>query len=716
MLVCILPLCAGLRAQPNSTVQDAMAALQRGDLAGAERTLRAAVGTHPDDAWMLSLLGYTLDNEKRTQEADEFHRRALKIAPHGAEILNNYGTHLWTLGEYARAESVLSDALAASPTYFNALYNLGMMATYNGHYDRARAALEAALQQQPKNVDVLYRLADAEELSKHFDQALSRLALAAQLAPKRADVQKLLAVTAAEMGALPDAAAAWDRYLALEPNDDAARRERGYTSARIGKLEAGIADLEWYLARHAGDKVAHYELGQAERTLDAAKAIQQFDRALELDPDYLPARTARGSLHYQNGNFDAALKDLEAASAQRADDPITLDHLGQTYQALDRTADAVRVLRRAAELAPDDSKILLHFGRTLADAGQAEESRAVLQRFRELGPEKKTGVPEGLVAYLSLTPAERRRDYRARLEKTVSEHPGDVAAQLAYLKFLLEERDTKSASGVAAKIAALKPPPGIFAEAGHALLGANQFGPAKDLLQQAIAGGGAGSAVQLDAAIATFRAGSATAGLALLDRIPAADRRAAYELARGQMLDALGKLEDAVAALDRAINATPSDPEVCLQAASYLASKGAAGAALGRIQLASRRLPDNREILLMKAIQLEFASRAGQVSSIFGEVQRRWPEWSALWAAEGITLASHGQYAEAVRPLETAVAMGARAPEISYFLAKTYDAVGRAKDAQTAREQIPAADRGAGEKYYLQRFFEGSLLGLDRAR
>ena len=702
--------CAALAGQQSAAVQEAAAALQRGDLAAAERMLRAAVSAHPDDSWALSLLGYTLDNQKRGQEADEFHRRALKISPHAAEILNNYGTHLWMLGEYAKAESVLSDALAASPTYFNALYNLGMMATYNGHYDRARAALEAALEQQPKNVDVLYRLADAEELSKHWEQALSRLALAAQLAPKRADVQKLLAVTAAEMGALPDAAAAWDRYLALEPNDDTARRERGYTAARIGKLEAGIADLEWYLARHPGDKAGHYELGQAERTLDAAKAIHEFDRALELDPGYLPARAARGSLYYQNGNFDAALKDLEAASALRADDPVTLDHLGQTYQALDRTTDAVRVLRRASELAPGDSKIQLHFGRALADAGQAEESRAVLQRFRELGPEKKTGVPEGLVAYLSLTPADRRRDYRARLEKTVRDHPDDVSAELAYLKFLLEERETKAATEVAAKIAALKPPPGLLAEAGHALLAASQFAQAKDLLQQAIAGGGASSTIQLDAAIATFRTGSATSGLALLDRIPASDRGAAYELASGQMLDALGKFDDAVAALDRAINATPPDPEVCLQAASYLASKGAAAAALGRINLAAQRLTDNREILLMKAIQIEFASRSGQIVSIFGEVQRRWPEWSALWAAEGITLASHQQYAEAVRPLETAVALGAHAPEISYFLAKTYDAVGRAKDAQRAREQIPAADRNAGDKFYLQRFFEGSLI------
>ena len=223
-----------------AAVRQAAEAIARGDFQAAERTLRVEVAAHSGDAWALSLLGVALDDQKKTREAEEFHSRAVALSPRSAEILNNYGTHLWDAGQFDKAETCFAAALAAAPAYFNVLFNLGVMATYTGHYQRAHEALEAALHQQPQNVDVLYRLASVEEATRQWESAVVRLAQAEKLDPRRADVQKLLAVTTTELGALDDSAAAWDRYLTLQPNDDAARRERGYGGwcrARIGKLE-----------------------------------------------------------------------------------------------------------------------------------------------------------------------------------------------------------------------------------------------------------------------------------------------------------------------------------------------------------------------------------------------------------------------------------------------------------------------------------------------
>src|SRR5207244_11711166 len=99
----------------------------------------------------------------------------------------------------------------------------------------------------------------------------------------RADVQKMLALTTSRLGALDDADASWDRYLQLQPNDDDARRERAFLSANMGQLEQGIASLERYAATHPADVLGHYQLGQAQRSVDAAKAMRHFDRAVALD-------------------------------------------------------------------------------------------------------------------------------------------------------------------------------------------------------------------------------------------------------------------------------------------------------------------------------------------------------------------------------------------------------------------------------------------------
>jgi tetratricopeptide (TPR) repeat protein len=671
VLAAVLLLCtsAGRGAGQDAGVQAAAAAMQRGDFQAAEKTLRSEVESHAGDAWALSLLGVALDDQKKMPEAEEFHRRAVALSPHSAEILNNYGTHQWLAGQFDKAEISFASALAAAPAYFNALFNLGVMATNTGHYERAQEVLESALRQQPQNVDVLYRLASVEEATRQWESAVMRLAQAANLDPRRADVQKLLAVAATELGALDDASAAWDRYLKLEPSDDIARREQALTLAKMGKLEQAIAELEGFVTRYPDDPVGHYELAQAERTVDMAQSLEHLDKALALKPDYGAARAARGSLYYQEGKPEAALADLELVASQQPDDAANLDRLGQAYQALDRPVDAVRVLRRAAGLAPDNSATMLHFARALADAGQAHESKAAMERFRQLGPEQKKDVPAGLVEYLSLTPEQRRTDYRARVEKAIHDHPEDPAAQVQYLKLMIEDHNADRLTTTAKRIASLKPSAAVLADAGHALLAANHDMLAKDLLQQAAAAGPRIDGLGLDLAVATFHASGAQAGIVLMDRLPESERSSEYYLARAQMLEASGNVQEAASALFQALRASPKRPDLYLQAVALLARRGHAPEAVRIIEEGARILPGNREILLSKATTLEFAQRTGDAEQLLTEVQNRWPEWSNVWVAHGIILATHRHYDEARRALETAVALGANSPETYYFLA-----------------------------------------------
>src|SRR5215472_2579534 len=90
----------------------AMADLQRGDFQNAETKLRAEIVVHPENAWALSLLGSALDNLKRVEEADGFHRHAVELAPRSTDVLNNYAAHLWLAGDEKRAADVYREVVA----------------------------------------------------------------------------------------------------------------------------------------------------------------------------------------------------------------------------------------------------------------------------------------------------------------------------------------------------------------------------------------------------------------------------------------------------------------------------------------------------------------------------------------------------------------------------------------------------------------------------
>jgi tetratricopeptide (TPR) repeat protein len=650
-----------------ANVQLARLALERKNGADALTCLRRLPANQQDapSVAILKLEALYLAGDK--PEADALVQRLSAPAENDPRLSFALGMALSDAGHPDQAEPFLTRALAAAPADFGVLYALGVTALHAGHFERARDVLQTALRQQPQDVDALYSLAIADRALNQKEDAVRLLAQAAQLAPQRADVQKLMALVTGEVGAVPDSLAAWDRYMQLEPADDLARSERGLQFVAGGKTEQGLADLKWYVAKHPDDAEGYYNLGLGEAGLDLDQGIKDLGKALALKPDFAGAHAARGSLYYQQGSPDAALKDLEFAAAHQPAAGV-LDKLGQTYLALNRPADAVGALRKAAAMRPDDSAILLHFGRALGDAGQTEESKAVLDRFRQLGPPRRTVLPAGVVDYLGMSPEQQRADYRARVEQAVAKDPTDAAAEASYLQLSLDDGDLEHASAAARRIASLKPGAAALAAAGRMLLAAKQYALAQELLEQAAAAGPF-TGVALDQAVAAFHISGPAQGLSQMDRVPESERGGDYYLARAYMLDASGKSEESLAALNQALGASSGSSDLYREAAALLLWNGHASEALRVLDRAAQTLPQDREIALMQATALELAGKSADASHRLSELQNRWPEWHAVWVASGVILAAHRDFEGARQALETAFVLGAHSPEAWFYLA-----------------------------------------------
>jgi tetratricopeptide (TPR) repeat protein len=635
----------------NASVQLARISLQQKSPADALHFLSAlpeAARQNPDVQLLTMQADYALG---RTADADVLFEKISQQADP-----RRLAAALAAAGQYEKAEALFSRALEANPGNFEILYDLGLAASHAGHNQRAREVLETALAQQPENVDVLYDLAAVNAALNRNEAALQLLAQAARLAPNRTDVLRLLARTAAQLGYFADSVQAWDRYLQLAPADDMAHRERAFAQSALGdNLQAGLSALRSYVAMHPRDPVGHYELGVAESATDTAEALHQLNAALVVRPDLAAARLARGLLNYRQGNFSAALPDFEFAAQHEPDNATVLDHLGQTYMALDRAPQAVPLLSKAADLAPRDSKILMHFGRALSETGQADEAKAIFTRFRELGPDRSAFAhPAGLVDFLSLAPEEQLARYRAGVERTVQQSPNNAEAQVRYLALLLDAGKTEDAAATAARIITLKPSSALLAQAGQALLDASQYPAAKDFLAQAVVIDPSSPDLQLDLAIATFRSGDAQTALALLDRIAPPGRTGDYYLARAEMLDAAGRVDQA-AALSQALHENPKRPELYRRAAALLMRNHRPADALDLLDRGLRVLPNDPALLVARAAALAIVERPADSERLLQNIENRWPEFADAWAAHALVLDLQGHPEQARRMMDTAV-------------------------------------------------------------
>jgi tetratricopeptide (TPR) repeat protein len=178
-----------------------------------------------------------------------------------------------------------------------------------------------------------------------------------------------------------------------------------------------------------------YYLEQA--TADGRRrALEYFNQAIELDPDYARAHAALAETHAQAmmlaGVASDELRTQANAAAQRAHELDPDDGVVHAVLAVLKCAKAYdwsgaeAEIQRAVELSPYDTTVLYYRARLLAALGRLDESLAVTHRILEIDP--LSPLMNGHLAMELYW----RRDYGRAIDqakKTAEMDPGSASAR-----------------------------------------------------------------------------------------------------------------------------------------------------------------------------------------------------------------------------------------------------------------------------------------------
>ncbi len=134
--------------------------------------------------------------------------------------------------------------------------------------------------------------------------------------------------------------------------------------------------------------IVHHNLGivlTGRGQVDAA--IVQFQRALEIQPDYADAHTNLGVVLAGRGEFDAAIAHYLKALEIKPNDAKTHDNLGSALDSLGQFDAAIAHYQRALEIEPDSAEVHYNFGIALAGCGQVDAAIAHFQKALEIKPD-----------------------------------------------------------------------------------------------------------------------------------------------------------------------------------------------------------------------------------------------------------------------------------------------------------------------------------------
>lgn len=149
-----------------------------------------------------------------------------------------------------------------------------------------------------------------------------------------------------------------------------------------GLTPAGQRAIDEYVASEravAERPESHLNLGvvAAERG-DASAAAAEYRAAIARDPGFVPAYVNLADLHRAQGRDADAAAAIAAGLAAVPDDPSLLHTLGLQRVREQRHAEALPLLRRAAEGQPANTRFAYVYGVALQSSGHADEAIGVL--------------------------------------------------------------------------------------------------------------------------------------------------------------------------------------------------------------------------------------------------------------------------------------------------------------------------------------------------
>lgn len=370
--------------KPN--VNKALASLQAGKVDEAKANIDAAI-----------------TNEKMMTDAKTWYYRGLiysSIDTASNEQVHNLDPNAFqvALEAFTKAEE-LSKGKALSITDANGLpvlktqqmawwanshINDGAAAFQEDNFEAAMQAFEKVQKILPEDTTAYFYGGIAANSAENFDKAIENFEKYIKLGGTSPDAYKLLGnIYSGPKSNKEKALEVMREAKAKFPNDsDFPKVEIGLLidMKRIDEAKTG---LESALQKEPDNKILHFYLGYTNASLNnAAEAKKNYERALQLDPNYFEAALFLAKLMYTDAG--SIKKEMSNLGITAADKKKRLELDGQLVGKL---KEALPYWERAEKINPSDQDVLDALYSIYGDLDMQDQLKRIEKRYKELGYE-----------------------------------------------------------------------------------------------------------------------------------------------------------------------------------------------------------------------------------------------------------------------------------------------------------------------------------------
>ncbi|MEM2838773.1 MAG: tetratricopeptide repeat protein [Thermoplasmata archaeon] len=495
--------------------------------------------------------------------------------------------------------------------------DLGIELLQAGEFKKAIERFERAIAAKPDFAKPWKLKGDAlEQLGEH-SKALECFGRALEIDKEDPELWYSISKTMYSIGRYEEQMDALEHVLKVNPDHEKALADKGATLLKQMKFQEALDAFNRLLKLNPRNQVNHNSKGIALKSLNRMEeALAAFEDALSLDPDYVEALINKAMILIQLGRSEEALASLDRLIALRPEMSQAWSIRGDIESKLGRKSEAIRNYERALELDPTNAltKKLLDAEKEALqkkEAGITEKITTIFKKVRAPAPqqaEAPSAAPPQEKPAVAEKAAPEQAVQPVQIAPTISEEP--ILPVIAEEDFaLLAEEPSESAAGVAEE---------VFGDAAELMILMNRPEIALTELEK---------------------------GLRLEPLSPR------MLVLKGVALHALGRTDEALKMLGRAVEIEPTNEEAIYSVEYILSKMGKYGEAEETLQPLIGRKEWAPEILA--AMDSAAAGKMNKVSEHIDAAISLEPSATA-WNYKGLIDLEEGAFEESIEAFERA--------------------------------------------------------------
>ncbi|TRT65107.1 MULTISPECIES: tetratricopeptide repeat-containing serine protease family protein, partial [unclassified Microcystis] len=288
-----------------------------------------------------------------------------------ADIWIQRGGQLWRLARYEEAIKAFDEAIKQneSENVYLAWYGKGLMLFALREDQTATEALQQAINTLPKREDlkefhssILQQQSAVYRYLENYEQALTVINQAISLVPNNPNYYNEKWAVLSELKRYDEGLAAINQAINLAPRA-AWYYNRGNLYYYQQKYDLALSDYDKAIELNPNYAYAYYNRGNLYKNLQKYElALADYDKAIELNPNYAKAYYNRGVLYYDQKKYELALADWNKAIELNPNFTDAYYNRGNLYYNQQKYDLALSDYNKAIDINPNDAGAYLNRG------------------------------------------------------------------------------------------------------------------------------------------------------------------------------------------------------------------------------------------------------------------------------------------------------------------------------------------------------------------